>query len=82
MKGAGNTEYIRNMMLMDLMWSRLHSALPAACYVEECLESSLATLARRLRTDMRSTTVQSFSDTYSHRKAVREFPHPSSPGLN
>jgi hypothetical protein len=70
LKGGGNTEYIRNMMLMDLMWSSLHSAVPAACYVEECLESSLATLSRRLGTDTRADTVADVSDTYIHMSAV------------
>lgn len=58
------TEYIRNIMLSDLMWSDLHAALPAAAFVEECLESSLSTLARRKATDARATTVGDFSDLY------------------
>jgi hypothetical protein len=65
--GTGNTEYIRNLSLMDLLWGRVHSALPAACFVEECLESSLSTLARRLGTDPRAGQVEDFSNTYSHR---------------
>ena len=62
---GGTTEYIRNLMLMDLLWSTLHAALPAAYYVEECLESSLSVLARRTRTDARATTIDDFSDIYT-----------------
>ena len=66
---GGTTEYIRNLVLMDLMWTRLHSALPAAVFVEECLEASLSVLSRRTRTDVRATTLHAFSDIYI-RKAV------------
>ena len=38
--------------------------MPAAAYVEECLESSLSVLARHAKTDTRATTVQHFSDLY------------------
>ena len=62
---GGSTEYIRNLIVMEMMWGRLHSALPAAGYVEECLESSLSVLARRTRTDTRATTVGTFSDVYA-----------------
>jgi hypothetical protein len=64
-QSGGSKEYLRNLRLMDLLWGRIHQHLPAACCVEECLESSLSTLGRRLRTDPRVTTVQSFSDTYA-----------------
>jgi hypothetical protein len=64
-QSGGSSEYLRNLCLMDLLWGRIHQHLPAASYVEECLESSLSTLGRRLRTDPRATTVQSFSDTYT-----------------
>jgi hypothetical protein len=58
------TEYIRNLVIMDLLWTKFHDGLPAAAFVEECLESSLSTLARSKRTDPRATTVQEFSDLY------------------
>jgi hypothetical protein len=69
--GAGNTEYIRNLVLMDLLWSNLHRELPAACFVEECLESSLSTLTRRLRTDPRAGTLSAFSNTYTHQEVYQ-----------
>ena len=62
--GPGTTEYIRNLMVMEVMWTEMHSALPAAAFVEECLESSLSVLARRKQTDTRAHTVQDFSDMY------------------
>ena len=61
----GSTEYLRNIALMELMWSTIHTEMPAACYVEEALEASLSTLARRLRTDLRADTVESVSSTYT-----------------
>ena len=61
----GNTEYIRNLMLSELLWCPLHDALPAAAFVEECMESSLSVLTRHMNTDTRGTTVQAFSDTYT-----------------
>jgi hypothetical protein len=66
----GSTEYLRNISLMELMWVGFHSEMPAAVYVEEALESSLSTLARRLRTDTRSDTVGAVSDTYTQEHAV------------
>lgn len=63
--GAATTEYLRNLCLMELLWSPMHSALPAAAFVEECLESSLSVLARRKASDPRATTVKDFSDMYS-----------------
>ena len=57
-------EYARNLCVMDMLWSDLNDALPAAAYVEECLESSLSVLTRRLRTDTRATNVAQFSDIY------------------
>ena len=62
--GGGTTEYIRNLMMMVVMWSDLHSAMPAALFVEECLESSLSVLSRRTRTDTRATSLKDFSDIY------------------
>ena len=69
---TGNTEYVRNLVVMDLMWSDLHSGLPACGFVEEALESSLGQLARRAGTDTRAHTVQDFSDLYTHGIPVRE----------
>ena len=60
--GSGTTEYIRNLLLMDVLWTDMHSALPAAAFVEECLESSLSVLSRRKQTDTRAHTVGDFSD--------------------
>ena len=51
---------------MDALWTDMHDALPACCFVEECLESSLSVLTRRKQTDTRATTVDEFSDMYSH----------------
>ena len=65
LSGGRATEYIRNLALMDVLWSRLHSALAAACFVEESLEASLSVLARRQRTDVRAHTVDEFSDMYT-----------------
>ena len=59
------SEYIRNLALMDVLWSQLHSALPAAAFVEECLESSLSVLTRRAATDTRAHTLEQFSDMYT-----------------
>ena len=38
-------EYCRSALLAYLGWTPLHDELPAACHVEECLESSLSRLA-------------------------------------
>ena len=56
------TEYMRNLCIMDMMWSRVHDSLPAAAFVEECLESSLSVLTKRLRTNTRANTVGQVSD--------------------
>ena len=66
LSGGVATEYIRSLMLMDALWTDMHGALPAACFVEECLESSLSVLTRRKQTDTRATTVAEFSDMYNH----------------
>ena len=61
-----SSEYVRNLCIADMMWTVMHDDLPAAGFVEECLESSLSVLARRQRTDARATTVGDFSDVYNH----------------
>ena len=63
--GTGSTEYIRNLMVMDLLWGNIHAALPTAGFVEECLESSLSVLSRRTRTDTRATSVDDFASLYT-----------------
>ena len=64
LRTRGPTEYVRNLVVMDLLWdcSGLHDALPAAVMVEECLESSLSVLTRRQGTDTRAHTVTDVSD--------------------
>ena len=59
------SEYLRNLCMMHLLWTPFHDDIPAAAYVEECLESSLSVLSRRQRTDARITTVSDFSDAYT-----------------
>jgi hypothetical protein len=64
LEATWKTEYVRNLMVMDIMWSKFHDRLPAAAFVEECLESSLSTLARRKQCDPTAKTVAQFSDMY------------------
>ena len=64
MRGKTPSEYVRNLCVMQQLWTAIHSELPAATFVEECLESSLSVLTRRHGTDTRATTVQQISDLY------------------
>ena len=66
LKSKKATEYMRNLCIMDMLWSDIHSDIPAAAYVEECLESSLSVLTRRMRTDTRANSVKLVSDVYSY----------------
>ena len=66
LKSKKATEYMRNLCIMDMLWTDMHSDIPAAAFVEECLESSLSVLTRRMRTDTRANSVKLVSDVYSY----------------
>lgn len=65
LSGGRVTEYVRNLVLMDILWVTGHSSLPATAFVEECLESSLSVLGQRKQTDTRAHTVEDFSNMYT-----------------
>ena len=60
-----STQYLRGIACSLMLWDKdLHGVLPASVYVEEAMEASLSRLSRQAGTDLRSTTVEQFSDMY------------------
>lgn len=68
-------EYIRCMCVASLLWSKQAETLPACAFVEEALESSLSRLASIAGTDLRTHTVQQFSDMYAALGPAPQEPH-------
>jgi hypothetical protein len=57
-------EYVRNLSLALLFWSRWHDSLPGHCFVEESLEASLSRLSQSMGTDVRHASVEHFAHRY------------------
>ena len=62
---SNRNEYCRVLSMALLFWTPYHSMLPAAAFVEEVLEASLSRLSRYCGTDLRTHTVEQFSDAYA-----------------
>lgn len=75
------SEYLRGLSLAQLLWNpAVHSVLPAAAYVEECLEASISRLHAAAGEDLSASNVDRLSLLYRAmgppRRSVKDADHP------